>query len=91
MLASFFYITRWRSQLRLRLFNNILYNLIFLKIFMNRMILKDSQWDRIKHLLSGKSSDCGVTAADNRMFMEAVLWIARTGAPWRDLPDYFGH
>jgi transposase len=58
---------------------------------MERLILRDDQWIRIKDLLPGKSSDCGVTAADNRLFLEAVLWIARTGAPWRDLPACFGH
>ncbi len=42
-------------------------------------------------MLPGKSSDCGVTAIDNRLFVEAVLWIARTGAPWRDLPPHYGH
>jgi len=42
-------------------------------------------------LLPGKSSDCGVTAKDNRSFHETVLWIARTGAPWRDLPPRYGH
>lgn len=40
--------------------------------------------------LPGKAGDCGVTATNNRLFLEAVLWIARTGAPWRDLPDCFG-
>ena len=58
---------------------------------MTRMTLRDDQWERIKDLLPGKSSDCGVTASDNRLFLEAVLWIARTGSPWRDLPGYFGH
>jgi len=58
---------------------------------MTRTILRDDQWDRIKGLLPGKSTDCGVTAANNRLFLEAVLWIARTGAPWRDLPEAFGH
>jgi len=53
---------------------------------MGRAILSDDQWKRVKDLLPGKSSDCGVTAADNRLFLEAVLWIARTGSPWRDLP-----
>lgn len=58
---------------------------------MNRDILRDDQWERIKDLLPGKASDCGVTAQDNRLFLEAVLWIARTSSPWRDLPEHFGH
>ncbi|WNK19427.1 IS5 family transposase [Halomonas piscis] len=57
---------------------------------MSRLKLRDDQWERIEHLLPGKASDCGVTAKDNRLFVEAVLWIARTGAPWRDLPESFG-
>jgi transposase len=40
---------------------------------------------------TGKRQDCGVTAKDNRLFLEAVLWIARTGSPWRDLPKEFGN
>ena len=58
---------------------------------MTRTILRDDQWRRIKNLLPGKATDCGVTAKDNRRFLEGVLWIARTGAPWRDLPEEFGH
>lgn len=58
---------------------------------MTRTILRDDQWDRLKEHLPGKASDCGVTAANNRLFIEAVLWIARTGSPWRDLPDSFGY
>jgi transposase len=57
---------------------------------MERKVLSDDQWDRIKDLLPGKASDRGVTAKDNRLFMEAVLWIGRTGAPWRDLPSALG-
>ena len=53
--------------------------------------LRDDQWERIKDLLPGKASDRGVTARDNRLFVEAVLWVARTGAPWRDLPDSYSH
>jgi transposase len=58
---------------------------------MARTVLSDSQGGRIKDFLPGKSSDCGVTAKANRRFVEAVLWIARTGSPWRDLPEVFGH
>ena len=57
---------------------------------MERWVLKDEQWERIKDLLPGKPSDPGVTARDNRRFVEAVLWIGRTGSPWRDLPETFG-
>jgi len=52
---------------------------------MARMSLRDDQWERIRPLLPGKQTDCGVTAKDNRTLLEAVIWIARTGAPWRDL------
>ena len=58
---------------------------------MARSILRDDQWERIKDLLPGKATDCGVTAKDNRLFVEAVLWIGRTGAPWRDLPAELGN
>lgn len=58
---------------------------------MARMILSDSQWHRIAPLLPGKAEDSGRTAKDNRLFLEAVLWLARTGAPWRDLPEAFGN
>lgn len=58
---------------------------------MARLSLRDDQWERIKNHLPGKASDCGVTAKDNRGFLEAVLWINRAGAPWRDLPEELGH
>ncbi len=54
-------------------------------------MLRDDQWERIEQLLPGKASDRGVTAKDNRRFVEAVLWIMRTGSPWRDLPVELGH
>lgn len=57
---------------------------------MPRLGLRDDQWARIEGLLPGKPGDRGRAAADNRLFVEAVLWIARTGAPWRDLPPEFG-
>ena len=58
---------------------------------MRRYGLRDDQLERIRELLPGRPGSVGVTAADNRLFVEAVLWIVRTGAPWRDLPDAFGH
>ncbi|EAR21493.1 IS298, transposase OrfA [Nitrococcus mobilis Nb-231] len=57
---------------------------------MARKCLRDDQWRRIEHWLPGKQGDPGRSAVDNRLFVEAVLWIARTGAPWRDLPPEFG-
>ena len=44
---------------------------------MNRKGLTDRQWDRIKDLVPGKASDCGVTGRDNRLFLDAVLWLVR--------------
>lgn len=58
---------------------------------MDRHALDDAQWERVAALLPGKAGDPGRTGADNRRFLEAVLWVARTGAPWRDLPSGFGH
>lgn len=56
-----------------------------------RLVLSDDQWKRIEKLCKGKPEDPGGTGANNRMFVEAVLWIARTGAGWRDLPGIFGN
>ena len=53
---------------------------------MSRRTLSDAQWMRIEALVPGKAGDRGTTARDTRLFVDAVLWIARTGAPWRDLP-----
>lgn len=57
---------------------------------MTRRILRDDPYARIAPLLPGKAGDRGVTAKDTRLFIEAVLWLARTGAPWRDLPPELG-
>jgi transposase len=57
---------------------------------MDREVLNDEQWERIAPLLPGKLGDPGRSAADNRLFVEAVLWLVRAGAPWRDLPPCFG-
>ena len=57
---------------------------------MIRVLLNDAQWARIAPLLPGKEGDPGRSGEDNRRFMEAVLWIVRAGAPWRDLANSFG-
>jgi transposase len=58
---------------------------------LDRNILSDSQWERVAPLLPGKPGDPGRSGRDNRLFLEAVLWIARTGSPWRDLHNEFGN
>ena len=57
---------------------------------MRRYALRDDQWNRIEHLLPGRPGSVGVAAADNRLFVEAVLFRYRAGIPWRDLPARFG-
>ena len=57
---------------------------------MRRYGLRDDQWERIKDLLPGREGHVGVTAKDNRLFVEAVLFRYRAGIPWRDLPERFG-
>jgi len=55
-----------------------------------RFMISDAQWELIEPHCLGKKRDPGRSGSDARLFMEAVLWIARTGAPWRDLPAEFG-
>jgi putative transposase len=55
-----------------------------------RRQLTNAQWQRIEQLVPGKEGDKGRHGEDNRLFVDAVLWIARAGAPWRDLPEEFG-
>ena len=52
-----------------------------------RYALRDDQWERIKDLLPGREETVGVTAKNNRLFVEAVLYRYRAGIPWRDLPS----
>ena len=57
---------------------------------MIRTVLNEQQWEKVAPYLPGKVGDPGASGRNNRSFVEGVLWIARTGAPWRDLPDEFG-
>jgi putative transposase len=55
-----------------------------------RYELTEKQWVRISPLIAGKASDPGRTGADNRLFVNAVLWVIRSGAHWHDLPERYG-
>ena len=57
---------------------------------LDRLVLRDDQWARIAPHVIGDDRSRGTSGRDNRMFVEAVLWIVRTGSPWRDLPEVFG-
>jgi transposase len=57
---------------------------------LRRHELTDEQWHIIQDLLPGKEGDPGVTAKDNRLFVNAIFFVAKTGVPWRDLPQRFG-
>jgi hypothetical protein len=52
--------------------------------------LTDAQWAKMEPHCLGKPNDPGRSGSNNRRFVEAVLWIARIGRPWPDLPAYFG-
>jgi transposase len=55
-----------------------------------RYELSDVQWERIKDFLPGRREHVGRTATDNRLFVNGVLWVLRSGAHWHDLPDRYG-
>ena len=57
---------------------------------MDRLVPKAGQWARIGLHIIGDERTRGSCGRDNRMFVEAVLWVIRTGSPWRDLPEAFG-
>lgn len=56
----------------------------------SRYELSTDQWEKIEQLLPGKKGDRGRTAVDNRNFVNAVLWVLRSGARWSDLPERYG-
>ena len=52
--------------------------------------ISDRVWGILKRYLPGRKGAWGGVAQDNRLFINAVFWILRTGAPWRDLPPEYG-
>src|SRR6266540_3530929 len=57
---------------------------------MNRHDLKNEPWERLQSLLPPQKPPTGRPAHDHRMIINGILWILRTGAPWRDLPERYG-
>ncbi len=58
---------------------------------MPRYAISDADWKRLEPLLPGRAGLPGRSGNDNRLFLDAVNWIARNGGPWRDLPERFGN
>jgi len=56
----------------------------------HRHAISDADFARIEHLLPGRPGQTGWVARDNRRFIDAVLFVSKTGLPWRDLPERFG-
>ena len=52
--------------------------------------LRDDQWERLRLLVPGGRKGKRGPRADNRRFLNALLWMARSGGRWRDLPDRLG-
>ena len=57
---------------------------------MNRGDLTHTQWERLQPLLPPQKPKTGRPAVDHRRILNGILWILRTGAPWRDLPERYG-
>lgn len=57
---------------------------------LHRHDITDRAWGIIAPHLPGKKGDWGGVAKDNRQFINAIVWVLRTGAPWRDLPPEYG-
>ena len=56
----------------------------------HRHEISNENWERIKNLLPPENTGKGRPGKSNRNYLNAMLWIAKTGAPWRDLPDRYG-
>jgi transposase len=56
----------------------------------HRHELTDQQWERLQPLLPPQKPQTGRPAADHRRILNGILWLLRTGAPWRDLPERYG-
>jgi transposase len=57
---------------------------------MRRKEFTNEQWERLQPLLPPQKPHTGRPAVDHRRILNGILWIIRTGAPWRDLPERYG-
>lgn len=57
---------------------------------MARLLMEDAEWVFFEPFLIAIRGRGGRPASDHRRILDAVFWIARTGSPWRDLPEEFG-
>jgi transposase len=57
---------------------------------MARMFLRDEDWKRLEQLLPSQIGKQGRPRKNDRLIVEGILWVLRTGAPWRDIPKEFG-
>lgn len=57
---------------------------------MARLLMADAEWAFFEPFVVGIRGRGGRPATDHRLILDGVFWIARTGAPWRDLPEEFG-
>lgn len=57
---------------------------------MSRYELTNEEWKRIENLLPEPHTGKGRPAKDNRLMMNGMMWIARSGAEWRELPEKYG-
>lgn len=67
-----------------------MFGVVFMETY-QRHDISDRVWELLKPNLPGQKGGWGRVAHDNRRFINAVFWILRTGAPWRDLPSDYGH
>ncbi len=53
-------------------------------------VLRDDQWERLREFVPGGRKGKRGPRSDGRRFLDALLWLARSGGRWRDLPEKFG-
>jgi transposase len=64
---------------------------VIMSTALHRHDISDEVWSLLEPHLPGQPGQWGGIAQDNRRFINAVFWILRTGAPWRDLPEQYGN